>query len=206
MSDEPKVDEPPPDEVPQSRRRRQKRLPPSPEQQAANREAQAQWMKEQFDKVEREYDARMAALRAQPEHPSPYCARLVKKFSGLGLSIAQLTKILCIGREALLKHYRDEIDLGKAEVTALVAGNMFRIATSDMDPNAARVGLRWLELQGGEDWKTQTKEKFDEGPALRTIDSSKLSQKQRQQLRDILTSLDVPQEALAPDDSEPQVE
>ena len=158
------------------------------EAQGSERERLSLWMKERFDIIQREHEERIELLRTVGEHPSPVFARMVKNFGALGMPKRLVAKMLGITSSVLNSHYEDEYDLGEAEIISSVAGNMLRIATSTVDPAAAKVGMDVLSRRGGEEWrppaqKVEMDDKRD-GPPI--IDSSKLSYEERAQLRQML--------------------
>lgn len=163
-------------------------IPPLPQEQGASREQLALWMKERFEKIEREHAERVELLRTVGEHPSPVFSRMAKNFGALGLPKSLAAKMLGISTTMLSAHYADDYDLGAAEILSHVAANMIRIAVSTDDPNAAKVGMDVLNRRGGEEWrppaqKLEVSGKTDSPPV---IDSSKLTFEERAQMRAML--------------------
>jgi hypothetical protein len=163
-------------------------LPTVPDSQ---REAISLWMKERFDIIEREHQQRIELLRTAGEHPSPVFAGMVKRFGGLGLPKSLCAKMLGISVSTLLSNYENDYDLGAAEIISSVAANMLRIATSDDNQSASKVGMAVLERRGGEQWKNPAKRiEIDKDPnKTPIIDSSKLTFSEREQLRAMLTRI-----------------
>lgn len=163
-------------------------LPRLPDSQ---REMISLWMKERFDIIEQEHQARIELLRTAGEHPSPVFAGMVKRFGGLGLPKSLSAKMLGISVTTMMSHYADDYDLGAAEIISSVAANMLRIATSQTDPAASKVGMQIMDRRGGEEWKPPAKkiEMDDKRNAVPIIDSSKLTFEERQALRAMLTRI-----------------
>jgi hypothetical protein len=163
-------------------------LPDVPDNQ---REAISLWMKDRFEIIEREHQSRIELLRTAGEHPSPIFASMVKRFGGIGLPKSLSAKMLGISVSTLTTHYADDYDLGAAEIISSVAANMLRIATSQTDPAASKVGMAVLDRRGGDEWKPPTKRiEMDNNPnKAPIIDSSKLTFEERAQLRIMLTRI-----------------
>lgn len=145
------------------------------------------WFKSQLTEIETSANERIERLRTVGEHPSPIFAGLVQHHAGMGMEPALIAKMLMIPYSTLMLHYEEDIAVGGAQVNLKIAQNMARIATSMTDPNAAKVGMAWLERRAGEAFrptkKVEIDDKRDKAPI---IDSSKLTADQRQQLRMIV--------------------
>jgi hypothetical protein len=163
-------------------------LPAVPDSQ---REAISLWMKERFEVIEREHQQRVELLRTAGEHPSPVFAGMVKRFGGLGLPKSLSAKILGISVSTLLTHYESDYDTGAAEIISSVAANMLRIATSQTDPAASKVGMQIMDRRGGKEWAPPARkiEYDDKSKNPPIIDSSKLTFEERQALRTMLTRI-----------------
>ena len=57
--------------------------------------------------------------------------RVAALLAGLGVDQRNIAMALGIGHNTLAKHFRSELDNGKALVEARLAGNMFRMASGD---------------------------------------------------------------------------
>src|ERR1700682_2044203 len=152
----------------------------------AERERLSVWMKERIAEVDREHRERIELLRTVGEHPSPLFQKVVMNMGGLGMPKALLAKMLGLTVATLEANYGDDYALGKAYKIKAVAANALRIATSETDPNAARVAMQILDRQGGPEWtppsqKIITSDDRDKPPV---IDSSKLTFEERAQLRE----------------------
>jgi len=167
------------------------------------RERMVTWFKSQIQEIEFNANERIERLRTVGEHPSPVFAQLVQHHAGMGLEPALIAKMLLIPYGTLMLHYEEDIAIGGAAVNLKIAENMARIATSTTDPNAAKVGMAWLERRAGEAFRPTKKleidDKRDKAPI---IDSSKLSAEDRQKLREVIEAALAQQSDDAPDDDE----
>ena len=85
------------------------------------------------------------------EHiPTPESRHLVEELSGFGLSHENIGSLIDggIDRDTLAKHYRQELDEGKAKANAAVAKSLFQRAIHDDNPTSA---IWWSKTQMG--WK-----------------------------------------------------
>ena len=85
------------------------------------------------------------------EHkPTADTKRLVETSSGLGLPHEQIGALVGIDDKTLRKHYRQELDVGKAKASAKVAQTLFNKALSG-DTTAmiwwSKAQMRWAEVQ-----------------------------------------------------------
>ncbi len=154
----------------------------------SEREQLSLWFKERIDLIERESAQRIELLRTVGEHPSPLMARFVRQDGQLGLSKALVAKRLGLSIRMLEECYKDDYEMGVADVVSSVAANMIRIGTSTSDPAAAKVGMDILGRRGGEEWKppAQKLEVVQKRADPPIIDSSKLTYEERQQMRVML--------------------
>lgn len=76
--------------------------------------------------------------------------RLVETSAGLGLPHEQIGALIGIDDKTLRKHYRTELDLGKAKASAQIAKTLFNKAQSG-DTTAliwwTKAQMRWAETQ-----------------------------------------------------------
>lgn len=188
------------------------RKPPPPPASAvvgSQREAAVSWFKDRIATLEQEFQTRIDILRTVGEHPSPIFANQVREHALLGLEPKYIAKLLCVSEATIKLYYPDELDIGKAVALTAIARNMFRIATSETDPNNAKVGMTMLEKRGGAEFAPATKkiEVEDTTKQAPIIDSSKLSFEDRQALRQIFErAVHGEPAALEQDDSEQVVE
>jgi DNA-binding transcriptional ArsR family regulator len=164
---------------------------PRGQSKGGDREALSAWMKQQFAENQAAHDRRVEILRTAGEHPSPIFSAMVKNLGMLGLPHSFVAKMLNISPRTIEVHYKDDYELGAAEMIAATAANAIRIAQSTTDPNAARVAMDILARRGGDQWKPAVKlleidRKVAPAP---TIDSSRLSPALREQLRQELLQM-----------------
>lgn len=85
------------------------------------------------------------------EHkPSKETQHIVETSSGLGLPHEQIAALIGIDDKTLRKHYREQLDVGKAKASAKVAQTLFNKALSG-DTTAmiwwSKAQMRWCEVQ-----------------------------------------------------------
>jgi len=85
------------------------------------------------------------------EHkPTDEQRKLVETSAGLGLPHEQIAALIGIEDKTLRKHYRAELDLGKAKASAQIAKTLFNKAQSG-DTTAliwwTKAQMRWAETQ-----------------------------------------------------------
>lgn len=85
------------------------------------------------------------------EHiPSTENKRLVETSAGLGLPHEQIGALIGIDDKTLRKHYRTELDVGKAKASAQIAKTLFNKAQGG-DTTAliwwTKAQMRWAETQ-----------------------------------------------------------
>tara|TARA_R110000868_G_scaffold402855_1_gene679594 strand:- start:125 stop:448 length:324 start_codon:yes stop_codon:yes gene_type:complete len=85
------------------------------------------------------------------EHiPSAENKRLVETSAGLGLPHEQIGALIGIDDKTLRKHYRTELDVGKAKASAQIAKTLFNKAQGG-DTTAliwwTKAQMRWAETQ-----------------------------------------------------------
>ena len=68
-----------------------------------------------------------------------------KGYAAVGLPHHDIAKMVGVSIKTLLKHYRDELDLGKATANAQVAGKLFSMAIGGNVASA----IFWLKAQAG---------------------------------------------------------
>ena len=73
---------------------------------------------------------------------------MVSKLSGLGLTHIQIASVLGISRTTLYKHYKEELDSGKAMCIGRVAENLYKMATGDISArNTLGAAIFYLKTQ-----------------------------------------------------------
>lgn len=90
---------------------------------------------------------------AKDHAPTPQTRQQVEMLIGYGLKHDAIAAVIGISDETLRKHYRPELDHGKAKIVAQVANSLVKKALSDR-PDAINAAKFYLERQG--QW-TETK-------------------------------------------------
>lgn len=189
-----------------------RRAPDEPPPESASipgteREVLSNWMRERLELIERDHQERVELLRTVGEHPSPVFARIIHNHGIFGTPKKILAKLLGIAASVIENYYDDDYDRGAAEATSAVAGNMFRIATSTTDPQAAKVGMDWLNRRGGDEWSPATKKiEIEDKRNSNVIDSSSFTREEREQMRKMIERIKSGGEGEPPDDDEGIIE
>ena len=141
--------------------------------------------------------ARKAKTSSAKLHvPTARQREAVEEAIGLGLSQAQVAKVMGVSLITLQRHYKDELELGKISKIAALSKTMFEIGTDKNHKAAVAAGMYLLKTQGGENFRETTRTELTgkDGKPLQvntrshTVDPKLLSLEQRDALRDILTS------------------
>tara|TARA_R110002012_G_C11399652_1_gene585574 strand:- start:182 stop:565 length:384 start_codon:yes stop_codon:yes gene_type:complete len=77
-------------------------------------------------------------------------SEMVKRLSGIGITHDMICSIAKISKPTLYKYYNEEIKVGKAQSTATIANNLYRMATGE-GKEALTASIFWLKTQAG--WK-----------------------------------------------------
>ena len=85
-----------------------------------------------------------------PYEPTEKDRLYVEKMVGLGLTQAQIGRIMGMAEETVAKHFREELDNGEAKANSAVAQNLFNIATS-RDQGSVAAAIFWMKTRGK--WK-----------------------------------------------------
>lgn len=142
----------------------------------------------------RKHRARKPSKR---EHvPTQPQREAVEEAVGLGLTQAQIAKVMGISVSSLVKHYKEELELGKIAKIAALSRTMFSIGTDRNHKGVVAAGMYLLKTQGGEQFRETQRTELTgkDGKPLQvntkshTIDPTLLSGDQREALREILTS------------------
>jgi hypothetical protein len=184
MSDDPPVVTDITDAVPR-RSRRLSVMPTLPGISPQERKDLMQFMKAELESIARSYQEREDLIKSGGEHPMPLYAKLVHNHAAMGQTIPQICRYLGISRPVLERWYADELELGVAQINLRIASNVARKALSD-DPDAAKIGLDWLDRRGGDGWRKSTQKIEVAEEKARTIDPTKMTYEERQALRAIL--------------------
>jgi hypothetical protein len=144
------------------------------------------FMKAELESIARSYQEREDLIKSGGEHPMPLYAKLVHKHAAMGQTVPQICRYLGISRPVLERWYADELELGVAQINLRIASNVARKALSD-DPDAAKIGLDWLDRRGGDGWRKST-QKIDVSTEEKAplLDLTRTTYDERQALRAIL--------------------
>lgn len=87
-----------------------------------------------------------------PYEPLPEHRRMVESMAAVGITHDQMAAVLGIGRHALEKHFRSELDLGAVKATINVAGALYAMAT--VPPGQATganvaAAIFWMKARAG---------------------------------------------------------
>ena len=132
------------------------------------------FMRGRLEEIERDYQDRLELIRSGSEHPMPLYAKLVHNHAAMGMPKKHIAKILGISVAVMERYYEDDLELGIAQINFKIASNVAGKALSD-DPDAAKIGLDWLDRRGGDGWRKSTQKIEVEDTKPPIIDSSKLT-------------------------------
>ena len=122
--------------------------------------------------------------------PTAETRRQVSLCMTMGMTQPQIGMLLGVTDDTIRKHYRDEIETGKSQMSMSIANNLFNIATDPDHKGTVTAAIFWLKAQAG--WRDVVRTEVTglDGGALQIetspIDSRALSHEQRQALREIL--------------------
>ena len=87
-------------------------------------------------------------MRGKKHTPKDLTRQHVKEMTAKGATQPMVAEVLGIEEKCLRRHYRDELDGGVVQADMAVAGNLFRIATSE-GPGAVTAAIFWLKTRAG---------------------------------------------------------
>lgn len=130
--------------------------------------------------------------RGRPAYePSEKDRKQVLAMSGIGLTHDQIAKIMGISDETLRKYYPSELETGASRMNAMVAQNLFSIATSQGQGSVA-AAIFWMKTRARWHETSRTEHTGPDGGPLQvetqTIDASELSREERDVIRQALMS------------------
>lgn len=130
--------------------------------------------------------------RGRPAYePSEKDRKQVLAMSGIGLTHDQIAKIMDISDETLRKYYPNELETGASRMNAMVAQNLYSIATSK-GQGAVSAACFWLKTRARWHEVSRTEHTGPDGGPLQvetqTIDASELSREERDVIRQTLLS------------------
>lgn len=127
-------------------------------------------------------------MSRKPHEPTEKDRKQVTMMAGIGLTHDQISKVMHISDETLRKYYKDELETGEAKTTAMVAQNLFNIATGT-GQGAVTAGIFWMKTRAG--WREISRNEITgaDGGAVKvetSINAKELEPEQREVLRQIL--------------------
>ena len=87
-------------------------------------------------------------MRGKKHVPNDLTRQHVDEMTAKGATQPMVAGVLGIEEKCLRRHYRDELDGGTVQADMAVAGNLFRIATSE-GPGAVTAAIFWLKTRAG---------------------------------------------------------
>jgi hypothetical protein len=87
-------------------------------------------------------------MRGKKHVPNDLTRQHVDEMTAKGATQPMVAGALGIEEKCLRRHYRDELDGGTVQADMAVAGNLFRIATSE-GPGAVTAAIFWLKTRAG---------------------------------------------------------
>jgi len=128
-------------------------------------------------------------MAQKPHEPTEKDRKQVSLMAGIGLKHDQIAKVIGVSDETLRKYYREELDTGEARMNAMVAQNLYSIATSKGTGSVA-AAIFWMKTRAGWREKDRLELTGADGGAVRiessVVDSRELDADQRNALRNIL--------------------
>ena len=85
-----------------------------------------------------------------PHEPTDQTRRTVEGMSAYGIPQEEISKVIGIDRNTLMKYYREELDTAKAKANAKVAESLYKKALAN-DSGAVTAAIFWLKTRAG--WK-----------------------------------------------------
>ncbi len=101
-----------------------------------------------------------------PHQPTEAGRKQVEAMSSYGIPQDDIARVIGISKNTLEKHYREELDLAASKSNAMVAQNLFRMAT-EKDFKAIPAAIFWMKTRAG--WR-ETQHHELTGPAGGAVD------------------------------------
>lgn len=128
-------------------------------------------------------------MAQKPHEPTEKDRKQVSLMAGIGLKHDQIAKVVGVSDETLRKYYREELDTGEARMNAMVAQNLYSIATSKGTGSVA-AAIFWMKTRAGWREKDRLEITGADGGSVKiessVVDSRELDADQRNALRNIL--------------------
>jgi|AntDeeMinimDraft_6_1070357.scaffolds.fasta_scaffold03910_3 hypothetical protein len=99
-----------------------------------------------------------------PHKPTDATRQTVRMHTVVGNTQATIAQVIGIDLMTLRKHYRDDLDLAKAEATAVVGGYLFTKATEGQDTAAM---IFWMKTQAG--WREREEPREDRPITIQVV-------------------------------------
>jgi hypothetical protein len=180
------------------------KLPALPNLTGAEREALANWYREQSQQILQKHDADLELARSVVNHPSPFMQNSVRNYAGLGYSKKDTAKMLGVSMATFAEHYDEDYEVGKLIMMKPVLENLMRMGTSLTDPNNALVAFKLAERRIKGEFLPPPKQIEDvtDKEQKPVFDITKLTVEQRAQLREMIEALESGQqgEPIGPDE------
>jgi len=129
-------------------------------------------------------------MSRKPHEPTEKDRKQVTMMAGIGLTHDQISKVMHISDETLRKYYKDELETGDAKTTAMVAQNLFNIATGT-GQGAVTAAIFWMKTRAG--WREVTRSEVSgpDGGAVKVettkkFDASELAPEEREIVKQAL--------------------
>lgn len=103
-----------------------------------------------------------------PHFPTDKTRNQVEAMSSYGIPQEDISKVLGITRNTLIKHYRRELDVAEAKANAMVAGQLYKNCMSGKEASI----FFWLKTRAGfkETIKTENKSEIDTNHTISETD------------------------------------
>lgn len=93
----------------------------------------------------------------RPQHKPDEKSRVqVKMLAAMGIGVDDIAKVVGVSAPTLRKHYEHEIEIGRIEANAKVAGSLFKAATAN-DKGSVAAAIFWLKTRAG--WREEQAER-----------------------------------------------
>jgi len=129
-------------------------------------------------------------MSRKPHEPTEKDRKQVTMMAGIGLTHDQISKVMQISDETLRKYYYDELETGEAKTTAMVAQNLYNMATG-AGSSAVTAAIFWMKTRAG--WREVNRNEITgaSGGAIQVeqtqkIDARSLDPEQREVLKQVL--------------------
>lgn len=126
----------------------------------------------------------------QPPHvPTDVTKKQVETLAAYGIPQDEIRKVVGVSLPTLYKYYRHELDTASTKANARVAESLYRKATTD-GSQSVTAAIFWLKTRAG--WKETVVNEHsgpDGGPIEVSTDWSKLSQEEREAVRQALAKV-----------------